>query len=211
MFPTDKQQNFMIQGPVGQLEAISQYPEVAKPITAVICHPHPLFAGTMHNKVVHTVAKAFLELGIKTVRFNFRGVGASQGEYDAGRGETDDALAVAAWVKQVAPEDKLWLAGFSFGSYVAARAAGELQPEQLLTVAPAVEHFDFSELKPIACPWLVLQGETDEVVPPEQVYDWAEHASEQPTLIRFPGVGHFFHGELIALRDAIVNHYLLVL
>lgn len=207
MFPEAKQHSLMIEGPVGQLEAITQCPESPRDITAIICHPHPLYAGTMHNKVVHTLSKAFLELSIKTVRFNYRGVGESEGSYGEGVGETDDALAIARWAKRVAPNDRLWLAGFSFGSYVAARAASELQPEQLVTVAPAVSRFDFSELQPVGCPWLVLQGEADEVVSPEKVYQWVESSPEEPTLIRFPEVGHFFHGQLIALRDTVVEQF----
>ena len=208
-FPLDREKRFSLPGPVGKLEVITMYPAKAEPlpITAVICHPHPLYLGTMNNKVVHTVAKALAELGIKSIRFNFRGVGESEGEYGEGIGETEDTLAIVNWVRANCPDDKLWLAGFSFGAYVATRTASEVKPSQLITVAPAVEHFNFAEIPIIDCPWLVIQGESDEVVPPELVFKWLQTVTPQPELIRFPGVGHFFHGKLIDLRDTIVNYF----
>ena len=203
-FPHSRQKQIIIDGAVGDLELITMCPEdTVRPITAVICHPHPLYLGSMNNKVVHTLAKAFVSMGVKAVRFNFRGVGQSLGVYDGGVGETDDVLSVVQWVRSVCHHDQIWLAGFSFGSYVAARAAGIVHPTQLVTIAPAVEHFNFDELKPIKCPWLVIQGEEDEVVPPELVYEWA--AREKPLLVRMPGTGHFFHGKLIDLKEIIVR------
>ena len=174
----------LLPGPVGAIEVATDVPtpEVARTGTAIICHPHPLQGGTMHNKVVTTLERALRELGLATVRFNFRGVGASQGSFDGGHGETDDALALAAWVQRVRPGDALWMAGFSFGSYVALSVATTLPVRQLITVAPAVTRLDFSALPMPACPWLVIQGEADEVVDPAAVYAYvaAQHAAADP-------------------------------
>ena len=159
----------------------------------------------MHNKVVTMIARTLRELGLATVVFNFRGVGASAGQYDDGRGEAEDLLGVAAWVQQVRPESALWLAGFSFGSYVAARAAAQLPVRQMISVAPPVSRWDFAGLASPLCPWLVIQGETDEVVDPEAVYAWVAAQPEPPTLTRMPETGHFFHRRLMDLRGAIKN------
>lgn len=194
-----------LQGPVGNLELLTEVPhEPAKSITAVICHPHSLFGGTMHNKVVSTLARAFKDLGLRTVRFNFRGVGASEGSYDAGKGETEDLLAILHWVQQVRPNDVIWLAGFSFGSYVAARGAHLWPVAQLVCVAPPVVNFNFAELVPFPCPWLVVQGDQDEVVAPDAVFNWLASLAEPPQLIKMIGVGHFFHRRLIELRELLI-------
>ena len=128
---------FLIQGAIGELELLTACPPdaAAQPITAVICHPHPLHGGSLQNKVVHTLARGFGELGARSVRFNFRGVGRSSGVYDNGMGETEDLLAVIAWVRARRPRDRLWLAGFSFGAYVALRASVRFDPAQLVLVA----------------------------------------------------------------------------
>ncbi len=197
----------ILPGPAGLLEAAIAVPEPAdaRAGVAIVCHPHPLHGGSMHNKVVTMVARALRELGLATVVFNFRGVGASAGEHDDGRGETDDLLGVAAWVQKVRPHDALWLAGFSFGSYVAARAAGQLPVRQMISVAPPVGRWDFAGLASPLCPWLVIQGEADEVVDPEAVYAWIAAQAEPPTLMRMPDTGHFFHRRLMDLRGAIKN------
>ncbi|MDR3389977.1 MAG: alpha/beta hydrolase [Rudaea sp.] len=196
-----------LPGPAGPLEAAIAIPEpaCARAGVAIVCHPHPLHGGSMRNKVVTMVARALRELGLATVVFNFRGVGASAGEYDDGRGETEDLLAIAAWVQQAHPQDALWLAGFSFGSYVAARAAAQLPVRQMISVAPPVGRWDFSALASPLCPWLVIQGEADEVVDPEAVYAWVAAQAEPPTLMRMPETGHFFHRRLMDLRGAIKN------
>jgi alpha/beta superfamily hydrolase len=196
-----------LQGPAGPLEAAVALPESgsARAGTIIVCHPHPLHGGSMRNKVVTMVARSVRELGLATVVFNFRGVGASAGEYDDGRGETEDLLAVAAWVQRVRQDDALWLAGFSFGSYVAARAAAQLPVRQMISVAPPVGNWDFSALASPLCPWLVIQGEADEVVDPEAVYAWVAAQPEPPTLTRMPETGHFFHRHLMDLRGAIKN------
>jgi len=190
---------FLLPGPVGDLE-VSFFDKENASATAIICHPHSLFGGTMQNKVVTTLARTFRDLGLRTLRFNFRGVGKSEGSYDAGLGETDDLLAVAKWVQERYPADHLWLAGFSFGSYVTARAATQLQVSQLVSVGPPVVNFNFKELKPITCPWVIVQGESDEVVSPEAVFAWVETLNPKPRLIRMPGASHFFHGQLMELR-----------
>lgn len=172
-------------------------------ISVIICHPHPLFGGTMENKVVTTVFRAFRHMGGNVIRFNYRGVGQSEGEYDEAVGEIEDLISVCDWVKTVRPQDKIWLVGFSFGSFIAASAANRLQASRLITIAPAVEHFNFDSIEYPKCPWLVLQGETDEVVPPALVYQWINKQAVPPKLIKFPETTHFFHGKLTALKDAL--------
>jgi alpha/beta superfamily hydrolase len=163
-----------LAGPAGALEAAVDVPEAAEARAgvAIICHPHPQHGGTMHNKVVTMLERSLRESGLATVVFNFRGVGASQGSYDDGRGETEDLIAVAGWAQRTRPGDVLWLAGFSFGAYVAARAAPQLPVRQMISVAPPVSRWDFAHLASPLCPWLVVQGEADEVVDPAAVYAW---------------------------------------
>ena len=203
--------SFMLAGPAGALEALSFCPaQGGMSATAVILHPHPLHGGTMHNKVVHTLARAFGELGIASVRFNFRGVGSSAGVFAHGEGETEDALAVIAWVRQQRPGVPVWLAGFSFGATVALRAAASAQVSGLITVAPAVHLYDFSTFALPHCPWLLIQGEADEVVPVEMVRGWLSGIAVQPKTLFLPGVSHFFHGHLtelkLALHDFVPPH-----
>jgi len=197
-------QSFMLAGPAGALEALTVCPAHDDSVaTAVILHPHPLHGGTMHNKVVHTLARAFGELGVASVRFNFRGVGSSAGVFAHGEGETDDALAVIAWLRQQRPGIPVWLAGFSFGATVALRAAASAQVSGLITVAPAVHLYDYSALALPRCPWLLIQGEADEVVPVEMVRDWLSGIAVQPQTLFLPGVSHFFHGHLTELKSAL--------
>lgn len=205
-FP-DSASPLTLAGPAGALEAAVGVPEpdCARAGTAVICHPHPLQGGTMHNKVVTMIERSVRELGLRTVVFNFRGTGASEGAYDDGRGETLDLLAVAEWVGRVRPNDALWLAGFSFGSYVSLLAARHLPVKQMISIAPPVGRWDFSAAIAPPCPWLVVQGEDDDVVEPQAVFDWVEAMPEKPTLVRMPETGHFFHRRLMDLRGAIKN------
>lgn len=192
-FP-DGTAEFLLPGPAGALEVVTEVPEpeLARAGTAILCHPHPLHSGTMHNKVVTMAERSLRELGLRTLRFNFRGVGASVGEYDDGRGETLDLLAVAEWVQKVRPKDALWLCGFSFGSYVALLGARHLPVKQMISIAPPAGRWDFSAVLPPTCPWLVVQGEEDDVVEPQAVYDWVDSLPEKPTLVRMPETGHFF-------------------
>jgi alpha/beta superfamily hydrolase len=191
----------VIDGPVGVLEAdVVDGGDRPAPF-AVVCHPHPLLGGTMDNKVVTTTARALQDAGLATLRFNFRGVGGSAGSYDGGVGETQDALAIANWGAGRWPGRPVVLAGFSFGAYVALRLAQILAPVRLITIAPPIGRFDFTGLEAPACPWLILQGDADEVVDAERVRAWA---SGQPAQLEMlPGVGHFFHGRLTELRERI--------
>ena len=193
-----------IAGQAGTLEAIAEDPGVPGTSYGVICHPHPLYGGTMDNKVVTTVARALQETGIPTLRFNFRGVGASAGEFDQGVGETADADAVAAWGAERWAGRSLVIAGFSFGGYVALRLAQQRLPRCLITIAPAIQGFAASTAVP-RCPWLVVQGDADELVDPSGVIDWVNTLDPKPRLVVLPGVGHFFHGRLRELRDAVID------
>ncbi len=200
-----------IEGPAGDIEALIEDPTgtgAAPPAAfAVVCHPHPLHGGTMQNKVVSTLARSCNELGLPTIRFNFRGVGNSAGTFDDGRGETDDALAAVAMGRQRWPDAALWLAGFSFGGYVALRAASEgARAAQLITVAPAfTRYYDSPATVPMpGCPWLIVQGDADEVIEAPVVIDWPAALSPAPTLVVLAGVGHYFHGSLNELLEEVV-------
>jgi uncharacterized protein len=199
-----------ITGPAGGLEALIETPlregGEAAPVSAfgVVCHPHPLYGGTLDNKVVHTLARAFGQQGAAAIRFNFRGVGLSAGSYDEGRGETEDALAVIAFGRARWPQAALWLGGFSFGGAVAVRAAAPAHPERVVLVAPGVTKIDVSGAPPPACPWLIVQGDQDEVVPADFVLGWARGLSPAPQIALVTGAGHFFHGRINELRDLIV-------
>jgi uncharacterized protein len=196
-----------IAGPAGSLEMLLETPQPAAADAprafGVVCHPHPLHGGTLDNKVVWTIARAFEQLGAPALRFNFRGVGASEGRYDDGRGETADALAVVAFGRQRFPGAALWLGGFSFGGAIAVRAAGEAHPERLVLVAPGITRVEVDGAAPPQCPWLIVQGGADDVVPPGKVLDWAHTLSPAPGVRIVPGAGHFFHGRINELRDVI--------
>ena len=195
-----------IAGPVGNLEGILETPQNAEfSRVAIICHPHPVYGGTMTNKVVHMLAKACNELGVPALRFNYRGVGASIGAYDEGRGETLDTLAVVRWANERWPHAKVWLGGFSFGGAVALRAAAQIDPARLITVAPAIQRVDVSRVKLPRCPWLLVQGDNDELVNANDVQAWVETLDPKPQLALLSGVDHFFHGRLNELRDVVVR------
>lgn len=196
-----------LPGPAGNLEAI-WWPSAAKTDkAAVICHPHPLYGGTLDNKVVTTLARAWRDAGFAVLRFNFRGTGASEGAHDGGRGEIDDLLAALVWLRETHP-GPVDLAGFSFGAWVAAAATARLapdwQPRRLVLVAPPVHYEGFEALHPPVAT-VVLQGEEDDVVAPEEVYAWVASRQPPPELLRFPGAGHFFHGGLTALKQAVAD------
>lgn len=195
---------FKLTGPVGALECISDVAERAEARrgVAVICHPNPVQGGTMHNKVVTMLERALRESGLDTLRFNFRGTGASEGSYDDGDGESEDLAAVVAWLRRVRPDDALWLAGFSFGSYVTIRNAVRLKADALVSIAPPVGRWTMGDALP-TCPWLVVMGEADEVVEPQAVFDWIESMDTPPVLVRMPETGHFFHRRLMDLRGAV--------
>ncbi len=201
-FPCNR--SLTLAGPAGALEAITLCPAGdALAASAVILHPHSLHGGTLHNKVVHTLARGFADLGVASVRFNFRGVGASAGTFADGVGEAEDALAVIEWLRRVRPRDRIWLAGFSFGAYVALRVAHAAGVAGLVTVAPAVHLYDFPTLTLPDCPWLLIQGEADEVVPVAEVRRWLAGLARPPQTLFLPEVGHFFHHRLHDLRTAL--------
>ena len=197
---------FLFPGAVGPLEMVLTVPEqVDKRCVAILGHPHSLQGGTMNNKVVTTLVRAFKELNIPSIRFNFRGVGQSTGSYDEGIGESEDMrLLVSQWLQEL-PDAQVFFAGFSFGSYVAYRAAAQCQQARLITIAPPVHHFDYTEFYPQPTSWVVLQGDDDEVVPFAGVREFTEQASPAIPLLRFAETGHFFHGKLIELKARLID------
>jgi alpha/beta superfamily hydrolase len=197
----------LLPGPAGAIELACALPDTegARSGVAIIAHPNPVQGGTMHNKVVTILERALLDLGLATVRFNFRGVGQSEGVHDDGVGETDDLVAIANWLRESRPGDTRWLAGFSFGSYVTLRAAPRIHPAQVILVAPPVGRFEFAPIEPPTCPWLIVQGEEDEVVDPKAVFAWAATLQPPPQVVRMPETGHFFHRRLMDLRGAVKN------
>lgn len=206
-FPCTKR--FTLAGPAGALEVLTGCPgaDSARGAVAVVCHPHPLYGGTLDNKVVYTLARTFERSGARSLRFNFRGVGASEGGFGDGQGETEDLLAVLEWVQRTCPDDELWLAGFSFGAYVALRAARQFPVARLVTVAPAVHLYnDLAGYEAPTVPWLLVQGSADEVVPPATVLGWVETLPRRPEIAMLEGVGHFFHQRLPDLSRAVEAH-----
>lgn len=199
-------ERFSLTGAAGVIEALRDRPAGAPKGVAVIAHPHPLFGGTMDNKVVQTLARAFVQTGWEAIRFNFRGVGASQGEHDAGRGEAQDLLEV---VRQVAPQGPLALAGFSFGAFVTTHAVAALwdegRIEKVVLVGTAASRFEPATLPSgaHACT-LVLHGEKDDTVPLQSVMDWARPQILPVTVV--PDGGHFFHGQLPLLKGLVARH-----
>ena len=197
----------MFAGPAGQLEGLLDKPAAEPRALAVVCHPHPLQQGAMTNKVTYILARAFNDLGALSLRFNFRGVGKSAGSFDNGIGETTDALAALDWLAAQHRGLPLWLGGFSFGAYVALRAQGERPVKRLVTVAPAVERFETAAIRIPRMPWLLIQGDADEVVSPQAVFDWIAGLAVKPKLTVLNGAGHFFHGRLNEVRQAVVQAY----
>lgn len=200
-----RREEVRIPGPAGDLEALVELPpEGGIAGFGVACHPHPLHGGTMDNKVVHALCRSFNELGRAAVRFNFRGAGESDGPYDEGVGETEDALAVVEWARRRFAGG-YWLAGFSFGAAVALHAAARDLPERLVTVAPPVGRLPVETETQPDCPWLIVHGEDDEVVDADGVVDWTNRLAPGPELVLLPEVDHFFHGKLTVLRERLVG------
>lgn len=198
--------NLLIDGPVGPLELALDRPSDAAKGVAVIAHPHPLFGGSLSNKVVQTLARAFVQEGWQTVRFNFRGVGRSAGVHDNGQGELDDLLAV---VENQVPTGSLCLAGFSFGAFVTshalARLHGERDVQRVVLVGTAASRFQVASIAPeLHERTLVIHGEADDTVPLSAVMDWARPQHLPVTVI--PAVGHFFHGQLPLLKVLAARH-----
>jgi alpha/beta superfamily hydrolase len=199
---------FQFTGPAGSVEALRDEALSDTPARgiAVIAHPHPLFGGTMENKVVQTLARAFVQSGWAALRFNFRGVGASEGVHDDGRGETDDLLALVGAEAAAGP---LAIAGFSFGSFVAVRALQALWPTRdvgkIVLVGTAASRFEVPPLPAEAHERsLVVHGEQDDTVPLASVLDWARPQSLPVTVV--PGCEHFFHGQLPLLKSLVLRH-----
>jgi alpha/beta superfamily hydrolase len=199
--PASSLARVLIDGPAGKIETDINDPGAARRGVALIAHPNPLQGGTKDNKVVTTLAKAFFALGCVAARPNFRGVGASQGQHDAGRGETDDLLAVAAYLRQRFGELPVVLAGFSFGGFVQIRVAKRLAPAQMVLVGPAVNRFP-AETAPAGT--LVIHGERDDIVPLAAVLDWAR--PQNLPVVVVPGGEHFFHGRLNLLTDLVLRY-----
>ena len=204
--PASADRPLVIDGPAGRIEAALDCPDddvERQPVLAIVCHPLPTEGGSMHNKVVTMTARALRESGVTTLRFNFRGVGQSEGVFDDGDGELADLHAVAAWARTQHPDKALWLAGFSFGAWIALRGAGELGAAALISIAPPVgRSWDFDVAIP-DIPWLVIQGDADEIVDPGAVHAWIEGLPHAPELVRMPDASHFFHRKLMDLRGAV--------
>lgn len=194
-----------VAGPVGRLETLVAAPREAAAGICVVCHPHPLYGGALSNKVVYALASAALKAGLVTARFNFRGVGRSEGVYDEARGETDDTLAVVDWLRRRQPRGPLVLAGFSFGAYVSLKAAARAHPAVLVSASiPFGKYFDAAEPPPHpGCPWLAVHSVDDEVVDFEDTRRVLEAYMPPPRLVRMEGFGHFYHGHLGELQQAV--------
>ncbi len=199
-----------IPGPVGELQIVIDFPvsHVAPSGIAVIAHPHPQMGGTLHNKVVHILAKTLAQRGYIAVRFNFRGVGQSAGEYDYGGGEVDDYLAVLVWAAAFFERTRLWVAGFSFGSFIAASVLSRLPSgidlQGTWLIAPPVARMHFDALPPLPTSTYVVQGTLDEVVDPSNTYAWCAMRAEQVNLLKLENAGHFFHQRLSDLQQLLL-------
>ena len=199
-------EKLFIEGPVGRLEAILERPgDGALTGAAVICHPHPQHGGTMHNKVAHTLARSFVRSGFEALRFNFRGTEQSDGHFDNGIGELDDALEAIEYMRARHGAYPLWLAGFSFGAAMAVKAAATTHVDGLISVAPAISRFASGLDTQPDCPWLIIQGDEDELVDIEETVEWANALEPGPELLVMSGAEHFFHGRLGELRAAVME------
>ncbi len=198
---TASPQKLSIDGPAGKLEIAVNDPGAGRRGIALVAHPHPLYGGTLDNKVVQTLAKAFVALGYCALRLNFRGVGASDGVFDEGRGEVEDFLALADYGRRTYGKGDLAIGGFSFGGFVAASVSQRLAPKHLVLAAPAVGRFPVGDVPGNT---LVVHGEEDDVVPLKDVFDWARPQMLPVTV--FPGAGHFFHGSLVTLQRLVEQH-----
>ncbi len=199
-------EELMLAGPVGALEVLTTCPdcyEGTRPIV-VVSHPHPLYGGSMKNKVVHILARTFNEMGLLAVTYNFRGVGRSEGRFARGIGEVADLLAVVDYFRGRHPQAPIWLAGFSFGAFVTLGAHRRAGAERMLLVAPPVSMFDFSAAPEVAIPWMVIQGGRDEIIDPQSVSRWVSARPKRPVYHWLTDADHFFHGRLNRLRDKLL-------
>ena len=198
MLNFDRRETVLLAGPAGQLEVVINRPLSIPRGIALIAHPHPLYGGTLENKVVQTLASTFAELDCVALRMNFRGVGESQGKHDEGNGETDDMLFLADYAKREFGEVPIFLAGFSFGGFVQTRVATKLDISKLVLIAPAAGRFDVAEVKPDT---LVIHGEQDDTVPLKAVMDWAR--PQNLPIVVIPGADHFFHKRLHLIKQLV--------
>jgi uncharacterized protein len=206
--PAGSAETLLLPGAAGAIETLVAMPAAAPKGIAVVCHPHPLHGGALSNKVTYQLASCALKAGLVAARFNFRGVGKSQGTHDAGRGETDDTLAIVAFLRERLAGAPLLLAGFSFGAFVSLKAAARARPALQVSIAPPFKYFEAEPLPPRPdAPWLVVHGRDDEVVDYAATKAVLEGYQPPPELVTLDGVGHFFHGRLRDL-DAAVSGFL---
>lgn len=200
-------EQLLIAGPAGAIEVLTAGPKRFDPRLpiAIVCHPHPLYGGSLNNKVVHMLAETFNSLGLLGVCFNFRGVGRSEGRFDHGNGESEDLRAVIDWFRGRYREAPIWLAGFSFGAFVAARTHRHAGVERLLLVAPPVTLFDFTKVPEVEIPWMVIQGGRDEVIDPPAVSGWVHGRRHRPDYRWMADADHFFHGRMNRLRETVLD------
>jgi len=204
----------LIPGPAGSLELAVDLGEIKKNskikphgfhdrFVVVVAHPHPLYGGAMDNKVVTTLSGLYREYGYDVVRFNFRGVGASEGAHDEGRGEVDDMVAVAKYALAQRPDAQLILAGFSFGAAIAAAASEILSCQHMVLIAPPVDRYSFAPSGEFTCPTGIVVGGRDDIVDADLIATWAGEMTNPPQLVSIPEASHFFHGELVALKEKL--------
>ena len=198
----------LIAGPAGKIEAILSEPKTRPTACGIICHPDPEQEGTMHNKVVTALNWAMETSSFATIRFNYRGVGKSEGTHGHVTGELEDARAVYRWLNEKYPDLPMHLAGFSFGAFIAAQLTTEFTIQSLVTAAPVITRGNYAELNKINCPWLAVVGEEDELVSVEVIERYKNDFKQNFELIPFPQTTHFFHGQLIPLRETVKKFYL---
>ncbi|MCF6806947.1 alpha/beta hydrolase [Thiotrichales bacterium 19S9-12] len=202
---------YLIDGAIGKLEVALDFPkeQTNSDTVAVICHPHPLFQGTMNNKVVTTIAKAFNQVGILAARFNYRGVGKSDGNYDDGIGEINDLISVVSWLRSQNMAKNVILAGFSFGGAIAYKGSTKIDDvSMLLMVSPSTKNFNLNQALVPKMPLFVILSEDDEVIDARETFDFLINDFKGPYhLLKLTKAGHFFHGRLIELRQEIYYHY----
>ena len=198
--------SLLLPGAAGAIEVMLSAPRETASGFAVICHPHPLFGGAMSNKVVYTLAAAALDCGLHALRFNFRGVGKSAGMHDHGTGETTDTVFLAQWARGQLAGSRIVLAGFSFGAHVSLRAAAQVEPPLLVSIAPPFGKYasEAPGQRP-AGTWLAVHGRDDEVVDYEETMAALKRYVPPPEIVSMDGVGHFFHGRLTELRQIVTS------